>query len=282
MTARDGIEWLQGDAMNRDEVVAAANGASLIVHAVNPKGYRNWKGLALPMLDNSIAAAQASGARIVFPGTVYNYGPDAFPLLREDSPQHPRTRKGAIRVEMERRLRDAATVQSLVVRAGDFFGPRPGQSWFNQGLVKPGREISRILYPGAPGVGHAWAYLPDIAETIAQLVERPLERFATFHFAGHVDSDGTRMIESIRRVTGRPTLKLRTFPWSVLPLLAPFVTMLHEMREMRYLWRTELQLDNHKLVATLGREPHTDLDEAVRTTLRALGCLPSAASEKTA
>ena len=78
------------------------------MHAVNPPGYRNWGTLVLPMLANSIAAARAAGARILLPGTVYNYGPDAWPLLREDAPQHPETRKGAIRVEMERRLEAAA------------------------------------------------------------------------------------------------------------------------------------------------------------------------------
>src|SRR5579883_346382 len=67
----DGFEWVQGDAMNQAEVVAAAEGVSIIVHAVNPPGYRNWGKLVLPMLDSTIAAAKASGARIVFPGTVY-------------------------------------------------------------------------------------------------------------------------------------------------------------------------------------------------------------------
>jgi len=76
---------------------APRKGSSLIVHAANPPGYRDWDKLVLPMLDNTIAAAKAMGARIVFPGTVYNFGPDAFRMLREDSPQHPTTRKGAIR-----------------------------------------------------------------------------------------------------------------------------------------------------------------------------------------
>jgi hypothetical protein len=48
-----------------------------------PPGYRDWARLVLPMIDNTIAAARASGARIVLPGTVYNYGPNAFPVLRE-------------------------------------------------------------------------------------------------------------------------------------------------------------------------------------------------------
>ncbi|MEN3811845.1 NAD-dependent epimerase/dehydratase family protein [Chromobacterium piscinae] len=87
-----------------DDVAKAAEGCAVIVHAVNPPGYKRWAELVLPMLDSTIAAAKREGATVVLPGTVYNYGPDAFPILREDSPQRPLTRKGAIRVEMEARL----------------------------------------------------------------------------------------------------------------------------------------------------------------------------------
>ncbi len=51
------IHWVKGDAMNAEEVTKAAKGASVIVHAVNPPGYRNWGKLVLPMVDNTIAAA---------------------------------------------------------------------------------------------------------------------------------------------------------------------------------------------------------------------------------
>jgi hypothetical protein len=43
--------------------------------------------------------------------------------LTEDKTQRPLTRKGKIRVEMERRLKDSG-VPTLVVRADDFFGGR--------------------------------------------------------------------------------------------------------------------------------------------------------------
>jgi uncharacterized protein YbjT (DUF2867 family) len=39
-------DWLEGDAMHASDVAAAAINADLIVHAVNPPGYRNWRGLA--------------------------------------------------------------------------------------------------------------------------------------------------------------------------------------------------------------------------------------------
>lgn len=269
-----GIAWIRGDAMTAADVAAAAAGVDVIVHAVNPPGYRNWGALVLPMLDNSIAAARAVGARILLPGTVYNFGPDAFPAPDENAPQNPRTRKGAIRAEMERRLRAAAQdgVKVLIVRAGDFFGPRSGNNWFSQGLVKPGRPVAKITYPGARGVGHQWAYLPDVAETMLRLLERPLEDFAVFHMDGHWDADGTQMIAAIQGVAG-PRLPVAAMPWWLMRLLSPAVPLFREILEMRYLWKGPLRLDNTKLRAVLGGEPRTPLDEAVRATLAGQGCL---------
>jgi len=271
------IDWVQGDSMNQADVIRAAQGVNVLVHGANPPGYRNWKGLALPMLESSIAAARAAGARLVFPGTVYNFGPDAFPSVAEDAPQSPRTRKGRIRVEMEQRLQRAAREEGarvLIVRAGDFFGGTAANSWFSQGLVKPGKPLTSVTYPGEREVGHAWAYLPDLAETIALLVEREgeLAPFEAFHFGGHWFEHGAELAEATRRAAGVPDAPIKRFPWFAIYLLAPFVETFREMIEMRYLWQAPLRLDNHKLVAFLGREPHTPLERALGNTLRELGC----------
>ncbi len=269
-----GWDWAQGDAMVEESVVRAAAGCAILVHAVNPPGYRNWERLVLPMIDHSIAAARASGARLLLPGTIYNYGPDAFPLLREDSPQHPTLRKGQVRVELERRLEEAARegVRSLIVRFGDFFGPRPGNNWFSQALVKPGLPVHAVTYPGRRGVGHAWAYLPDAGEVFARLAGREgeMEAFARFHFTGHWDSDGRAMINAIGRAVGRPKLKVRSLPWGLLKIAGIFSETPRELFEMRPLWETPVQLDNARLVAFLGEEPRTPLDEAVATTIAGL------------
>jgi nucleoside-diphosphate-sugar epimerase len=269
---------VEGDAMNAADVMEAAVSADLIVHAVNPPGYRNWRGLALPMLDNTIAAAKANGARIMFPGTVYNYGPDAFPALSEDAPQNPKTRKGRIRVEMEEKLRAAsdAGTRVLVVRAGDFFGPQTGNSWLAQGMVKPGKPVTSVTHPGRPGAGHAWAYLPDYAEAVAQLVEQDggLSPFETFHFGGHWFADGREMAEAVRRAAERPRAAIKPFPWLAVTALSPFVRLFREMQEMKYLWEVSVRLDNTKLIRVLGKEPHTPIDAALRQTLAGMGCLP--------
>jgi nucleoside-diphosphate-sugar epimerase len=271
-TANPALEWLRGDAMVEADVIAAAADAQVIVHGANPPAYRNWAGLQMPMLRNTIAAARAVGARIAFPGTVYNFGPDAFPLIAETAPQHPVTRKGKIRVQMEAALEAASRdgVRVLIVRAGDFFGPKPGNNWLSQGIVAPGKPLRAITYPGPKDIAHCWGYLPDVAETMVRLIGKDAELapFAVFHMRGHTQT-GEAMAAALARVAGR-RLSVRALPWLFLRLAAPFNETLREMLEMRYLWREPVLLDNAKLVAALGEEPHTPLDRALRTALLGL------------
>jgi nucleoside-diphosphate-sugar epimerase len=274
---RTPIDWVKGDAMNTADVVAAAEGVQVIVHAANPPGYRNWRGLALPMLRSTIAAATQVGARIVLPGNVYNFAPDAGPAIAEDAPQAPQTRKGAIRALMENRLRVASAggAKVLIVRAGDYFGPAAPNSGLGWLTTRRGGRLTGVYATGPADVGHAWAYLPDLAETTARLLDREAELadFEVFHFKGHWLDRAEMLAASIRRVTERPKLPIRPFPYWMVIALSPFVETFRELLEMRYLQRRPIGLDNTKLKAFLGAEPHTSLDVAIRATLEDMGCL---------
>ena len=269
---REAFEWVKGDAMVEADVVAAATDVSLIVHGANPPGYKNWAGLQLPMLNATIAAARASGARIVFPGTVYNYGPEAFPLIDEAAAQTPVTRKGAIRVQMEQALRKAG-VKVLIVRSGDFFGPKPGNNWLSQGMVKPGKPLAAISYPGSMAIAHCWAYLPDVAETMVTLAMRDdLVDFDTFHMRGHTLSGG-ELVDALSQAAGRK-LSVSRLPWIAIKAIAAFNETMREMLEMRYLWDRPVLLDNAKLVARLGEEPNTPIVQALKAALAGIDALP--------
>jgi nucleoside-diphosphate-sugar epimerase len=290
------VQWHQGDAMVAGDVARAAQGVDFIVHAANPPRYARWRELALPMLANALVAARASGARLVLPGNVYNFGSDVTEAagegegVGESAPQRPLTRKGAVRVEMEHMLRGASLdtanpVRSLVLRAGDFFGGHAPSSWFGTLLVKPGQALRKVVYPGEPQVGHAWAYLPDLATTLYRLMALDLGQpgrlapFETLHFGGHWLPRGIEIAHAIQRASGQPGLPIKPMPWALVALLSPWVAVLREMREMRYLWQVPLRLDNRKLLALLGSEPHTPLDAAVQASLIELGCIgPGAAT----
>jgi len=277
--ARTPIDWVKGDAMNTADVVAAAQGVQLIVHAANPPRYRNWKGTVLPMLDNAIAAAKASGARLMLPTSVYNYAPDMGPAIGEDAPELPATRKGVIRVECERRARQASKngVKVLILRAGDFFGPAAPNSGLSWIVTHKAGRMTGVYRPGPADVGHAFAYLPDLAETLAGLMdaEDRLGVFERFHFRGHFERTGA-MGEAIRRVSGQPRLPINAFPWFVVRAASPFNETFRELWEMRYLWRRPIGLANDKLVAFLGEEPHTAFDVALRASLADMGLLSEA------
>jgi nucleoside-diphosphate-sugar epimerase len=281
---RTPVEWMRGDAMDRASVVAAAEGVQLIVHAANPPGYRNWQGTVLPMIESSIAAARATGARLVVPGNVYNYAPDSGSQIAEDAPQAPVTRKGKIRVEMERRLRAASEdgVKVLILRSGDFFGPAAPNSALAWLTLRGKDRVTAVFRPGPASVGHAFAYMPDLAETLARLVdaEDRLADFEVFHVRGQWLARSGELGEAIRRVTGQPALRILGFPWIVAQAAAPFVETLRELLEMRYLWKQPIGLANAKLVAFLGEEPHTPLDAALRATLSDMGCMPEDASRE--
>ena len=79
-----------------------------------------------------------------------------------------------------------------------------------------GKPLRRITTPEIPGIGHAWAYLPDLAETIARLAaqESALPTDATFHFGGHF-LRGQAMAEAVRRANGNAALPIRGFLWPV-------------------------------------------------------------------
>ncbi len=272
------VEWLAGDAMVRDGVIRAAGGARAIVHAVNPPGYRDWDKVVLPMIDNTIAAARAAGGVRILPGTTYNFDPATTPVIRQDSPQRPRSRKGAIRAEMEERLREASVEGPvLIVRAGDFFGPHLRASWFAQAMVAPGQPVARITNPSR-GVGHGWAFLPGLAEAMARLLDHPgLRRFESVGFEGFWDEDGAQMPALVAAALERDRLPERAFPWWLMRALAPFGGFPREAADILPAWRHPVRIDNARLVALLGEEPRTPPVRAMRATLQGLGCLPGAA-----
>lgn len=267
-------EWIRGDAMNRAQVAAAAESVQAIVHAVSPAGYRNWAETVLPMAENTVAAARLAGARIVLPGTIYNYDVARTPVISEQTPQQPQTEKGRIRVRLERLIEDAAPeARGLIVRAGDFFGAEAKSSWFSQALIEPGRPQRRLLNT-ARSAGHSWAYLPDLAEAVVQLMEAEdrLAPFERVQFEGYCDTTGHGMIEAVRAAIGRDVVE-RPFPWTLMRLLAPFGGFPGEVAEIATYWQHPARFDNGRLVELLGAEPRTPLAEAVGATLAALDAL---------
>jgi nucleoside-diphosphate-sugar epimerase len=273
------IEWLSADLQDCVAVARAAHSASVVVHALNPIYTHNaWKAQALPMTDAAIAITRALDATLMLMGNVYNFGKDMPAVLSEGTPQRAQTVKGQIRIAMEEQIRRSG-VPAIVIRAGDFFGSGKG-TWFDQAIVKDIQKGS-FVYPGHKDVATAWAYLPDLARSFAQVAahRHRLKPFDVFHFAGY-SITGQQWLDAIQPIAQaqgwvKPGsyLHYKQLPWFLIRIGALLVPTWEALLEMRYLWDTAHALDNGKLVALLGAEPHTPLPQAVAMTLKDLGLL---------
>jgi nucleoside-diphosphate-sugar epimerase len=262
------------EAVTRDEAVAAAQGCDVVLNALNPV-ITEWNKNALSLAYGAIAAAEGSGATLLFPGSVWNYGRNMPPLLDESTPMQPTTRKGGMRVEIEQRIQEACDrgMRAIIVRAGDFFGGGKG-SWFDLVIAKE-IERSRLTYPGSLDVVHTWAYLPDFTAALVRLAGKraELKSFEAFGFPGHPMS-GHELIAAIEGVT-KAKFNIRPMSWWMIKTIGQFTAMGRELAELEYLWRVPHRISGEKLQAAIGDIPHTPLPQAIAASLRALGYQPA-------
>jgi nucleoside-diphosphate-sugar epimerase len=272
LSSRSGVQAVQCDAHDRAALREAARGVHVVVHALNPL-YTQWNKLALPLADIAIAVARESGALLMMPGNVYNFGREMPALLQLTSPQRGDTPKARLRIETEARMAAEPGLNSVVIRAGDFFGGTGRGSWFDMGLAS-GVAKGKFVYPAGLDTLHAWAYLPDLAQAFVRVAEQhaQLRGHHRLHFAGHAVT-GQQMREAMEAATGH-TLRPAGLPWGLMRVGAVVLPMWREMLVMRYLWQRPHQLDGSALQALVGKLPHTPLQHAVRASLAELGLLP--------
>jgi nucleoside-diphosphate-sugar epimerase len=273
-----GVHWVNAPSADAKALAETVRVANVVVHAANPI-YTRWQTQAQPLAQFAADTARRLSALLMFPGNVYNFGRRMPQLLVEDVEQRPTTRKGRIRVELEKSLREAGNLglRTVVIRAGDFFGGPGRGSWFDLIIAKSLRK-GRVVYPGPLHVVHAWAYLPDLARAFVMVAERHavLPMFEVLHFPGHALT-GTQLLECIARAARRQGLLLpnvplqrRSLPWPLLRVAGLAVPMLREISEMRYLWYAPHRLAGERMTKLIGEVPVTSIDQAMDDTLREL------------
>jgi nucleoside-diphosphate-sugar epimerase len=267
-----------------EALVAAAAGACVVVHAINP-AYTDWARLLLPLARQGLNATERLGALFMLPGNVYGYGEGMPSVLREDTPVRPTNEKGRLRVDLEAEIAArarAGRLRAVVIRAGDFYGGGQG-SWLDLAVVKSLRA-GKLLYPGPLGVPHAWAYLPDLARAFVAVAERSRPgnalAFETLHFAGHTMT-GTELLDTVQAAAADlgivpPVVEKRgwrhgAMPWGIIRVMGVVMPMMKAIAEMSYLWRVPHALDGTRLTARIGPLPPTLPRQAMCQSLAKLG-----------
>ena len=247
-----------------NDIMAAADGVDLIVNGLNPPNYHNWAKTIPEITKQVIAAAKASGATVIIPGNIYNFG-NTPGVWSETTPHRPNTIKGRVRVDMEKSYL-ASGVQTIVLRAGNFIDPDRDDDMMGMLYFRAIRK-GKLTAAGRPDALQAMCYLPDWAKAAVQLAEKRAElaRFEDIPFPGH-SFTVLELRETLQKHLGR-SIKIKKLPWRMFTVLAPFWELAREMNEMRYLWNTSHQLCGEKLDRLLPNFVPTDMRRVMFVSL---------------
>jgi nucleoside-diphosphate-sugar epimerase len=269
-TSTGAVEHRRVDATDAGALTAATEGADALYNAVNPE-YHRWTTDWPPVAAALLAAAERTGARLVTMANLYVYGRPAGPMS-PDSPLVATDTKGRVRTAMWREAlaaHEAGRIRMTEARAADFVGPQvpPMQSHLVRQLptLRRGR---RAWVVGDPDVPRSWAYLPDVAATLATLGtdERALGR------AWHVPSTPPRSqrqaLGDLARAMGRAPVPVSGVPWPALTALGWFSPRMREVVDVRHQFDQEYVLDATATTETFGLTA-TPWDEVVAATVGA-------------
>ena len=259
--------YLSGNAFDLKLLTRACMDHDVILNALNPK-YEDWEEMLPTITRNIISAGIASGATVMIPGNVYNYGNELPPVISEETPHVSNTKKGRLRIKMEQAYKDACAdgLRTIVLRGGDFFEGKDTGNWFETYITN---KIDRgiVTYPGPLNSIHSWAYLPDVTRAMVELAERRhlMNGFEEFGFKGY-SVTGAELVKALEKACRRE-LRAKKFPWLLVRGMALFSRQIHEILEMRYLWQRPHEIDGKKLKDILPDFQATPFQSAVNTVV---------------
>lgn len=277
-----GVEVVRGDAMDAAFCADAARGAETVYHCMNTPYFARVWAETLPRLQaNLVAAAGRAGARLVVLDNLYGYGRPGGRPMNEETPQHPCSRKGAIRAELHDALMAAARrgdARVAVGRASDFYGPGAGNSMLGERILRPLLAGKPAQLLSDPAVVHTYHFTRDVAGALATLgLDAGADGLWMLPCAP-AETTG-EMVRLLGAALGRPDPKISQMPSWLLSALALVWPLLREVKEMTYQFEEPYVVDDARFRARFGVAA-TPLDAGARATAEWLKGMLSATHPK--
>ena len=270
------------DVLDTASVRQAIEGASQVVFAVGfAYDRRVWRTAWPTAMTNIVEACAVTGARLVFLDNLYQLGPQREPR-REDMALRDRGAKPAILSQVTRiwmAAAQAGRVRVAALRCPDFYGPGVGVSHLGDtafGALAKGKSAILLAPPDTP---HDFAYVPDIARAVTDLLDAPDE---AFNQVWNMPCAPTRTPRDILRAGAAALgvrLKITAIPLWALPALGLFVPFMREVADVGFTWDRPYEVDGSKFRRRFGFET-TPFEVGAAATARSF--LPQARAADTA
>jgi len=259
------------DAMQIDEAVQGSE----ICYVTLGFDYniKVWKEKWLPFMTSVVEACIKHSSKLVFFDNVYAIGGNHVNHITEDSPISPSSKKGEVRAAVDKLILDRVeegSLQAIIARAPDFFGPEKKQNSLLLNLVYDNLAKGKAAqWFCNADVVHTMGYTPDLARGTAILGNSGDAYNQVWNLP--VDMNALTGREWVELFAGemKARNKIQVLPLWALRLLGLFVPILREMPEMMYQFDRPYHFDCTKFNNKFNYKA-TSNQEAARQTIARL------------
>ncbi len=259
------IERRQVDVSQPDALAEAFAGATAVHHCIHGSAYdaRVWRD-ELPRAERAVLeAAGRVGAVVVFPESLYSYGPVEGPIT-EDTPRTATGGKLGVRTDLLAQ-REASTTPTVSVAASDFYGPRVRNAHAGERMVPTvlaGRTM-RVL--GSLDQPHSFTYVPDLAAAMIEAARREDLWNSFLHAPTSAPVTQQSLVEMVATAGGVPVPRTSAIPPWVLRASGLVSREMRELAETSYMFTEPFVLDSTGSEHRLGLAPTPMADATART-----------------
>jgi nucleoside-diphosphate-sugar epimerase len=267
----EGAEAVSADLSNPDQTLAAVSGSTVVHLLVGVKyDLKVWRELWPRIMKNAIEACKRAKAKLIFFDNVYMYG-KVSGRMTEETPFNPCSKKGELRAQIATTLLDeinAGTLDAMIVRSADFYGPLARTSVPNILVFDKFAKGTTASWLVDDSVPHSYTFTPDAAKSLALLADAETAWNQTWHVPTASNPPaGKEFIRMVAKEFGVAP-KYRVLSRPLIRIAGLFDSDIRESYEMLYQSDSEYLFDSSKFSKAFNFEP-TSYAEGIRRTASA-------------
>lgn len=260
------------DLTNAEHVKEAVKGAEVAyLTAGLPYNLKVWQATWPIVMKNVIEACKMHECKFVFFDNVYMYDPKHIPHMTEDTPINPSSKKGKVRAHIAQMLMDEVdrgSLEALIARSADFYGPHNRTSLLIETVVKSLQQGKKANWLGDTHYKHSFTFTPDAGKAIAMLGNTPTAYGQVWHLPTAPDPlTGKEWIEAFAAAMQVPP-KYRQVGKGMVWIMGLFNGIMQELVEMLYQYNRDYVFDSSKFEKHFDFVP-TSYQEGVHLTVAA-------------
>lgn len=251
-------EVLSADLLNSEQTAKAVAGSKVAyLTAGLPYTTKVWSEQWPIVMNNVIEACEKHSTKLVFFSNVYPYG-KVSGKMTEETPFNPCSKKGEVRAKIEETLLSEVkkgSIQAMIVRGADFYGPNTPLSFTDALLFKNFAAGKKGQWMLNDTTLHSFTYAPDAGKATAILGNTE----SAFNQTWHAPTDknvltGKQFIEQVAKEFGVAPNYMILKKWMV-QMAGLFDTNIKEAVEMLYQSEVDYLFDSSKFEKAFSFQP---------------------------